>query len=233
MTDGQLAKKEGMPPLKYSAEAQAQLADSGLDATQTEILEAFLRLRLWQEAFWSSDASAGDAEVTRKAQRMEVSADLLRGTIEDILNPEALQKHLFLNNLVASEGNLTQCMRAYELRDQWETSDSPMSFSEQDCQPYKIQMVRVFDGILKAVKKAQDPNAQDMLQRLIEDFGEVPGVQLVAWLKKRILQSLSPMKMLEWRDVLEKNPGRFEELLRDFLGGSSGALTSSAEALTA
>jgi hypothetical protein len=205
-----------------SEEATELLASQTLSEEDADSLHLLLEQQMRQKAFWESDVSASDAEIVESASNIEVSVEEVRKALTDLLDPVCSAKRSFLNDFIASQGDIDKILSAYERKRSWEAENEPLVFTEEDVAPFKLHMIQVFDAVFNQARK--DKRAKEMLKTILKDFGTVKGADYRAWLGRRIADAMpTDMMRLAARDAIKAQPGRFNEFVDRFLeDGNAG-----------
>lgn len=220
------------PALNLSAEARAVLDAAGLTPQQREIAELFLFQRAWQQAFWQSDVDDLDTAVNQAAAATEITAEMARAAIGDVLKPEQFEKHLFLNNLAASAGDIALCLQAYQGKDRHESDHPPLAFTEEDVKPYIRQLDITFNALLKRIEE-RNKDAGNILIRLLQDLADVSGIQFKGWLRRLIVKKApDDLTGMAWDQFLRDHPDQLDALIRRIIDGAPLALPSGAPQLS-
>src|SRR3989338_4822252 len=177
--------------LNLSAEARDLLDGTELGHEQLPVLEAFLRQRLSQEAWWKTDVSAGEATVLEVAAETEVTREMMSEVIADVTSPERYEMHMFLNALAASDGDVEMCREAYERRAHWEAENSPIQLTAGAVMPYRRQLSITFCKIFDHAME-RDDNAKVLLRMLMPDFRDMPdAANYKGWLQRKMLNVIA------------------------------------------
>lgn len=209
--------------LQLSAEARELLDGTELGQGQQPIVEAFLRQRLFQEAWWSSDVRDGQEQILRVAAQTEVTREMMTEAIGDVTDPARFEMHMFLNALAASEGDIDMCLEAYENRRRWEAANKEIKLTEQAVAPYRRPLSIMFCELFDQAMEGEE-DAKVLLRMLMPDFGNMPGAaNYKSWLQRKMLNAIAratdDLTMILFEARLRKEPGLFDQILEKLLNG--------------